>query len=62
MLRLAKEFHNLTLLTVTREHLIDMELVAQRLQELKPLLPSAAKWVHAVAQPTSFVIIGEENH
>ena len=59
-LRLAKEFSNLTLLTVTTDHLVGVERVAQRLQELKTLLPPAAKWIHAVAQPASFVTIGKE--
>ena len=59
-LRLAADFPDLTLLTVTTEHLIGMERVAQRLQELKTIMPRSVKWVHAVTQPDSFVTIGQE--
>jgi PP-loop superfamily ATP-utilizing enzyme len=59
-LRLVRKFPNLTLVTVTTEHLIGMERVLQRLRELKTVMPKTVKWVHAIAQPTSLVTIGQE--
>ncbi len=59
-LRLVEEFPALTLLTVTTEHLIGIDFVVRRLQELSRLLPETVTWVHAVARPTSLVRIGEE--
>jgi hypothetical protein len=54
------DYPNLTLLTVTTDHLVGMDRVVQRLQELKSIMPRTVNWVHAVAQPSSLVRIGEE--
>ncbi len=44
-IRLAQEFSELMLVTVSSEHLIGVEKVAERIQELAPHLPAGSQWV-----------------
>ncbi len=56
--RLVLDYPHLTLLTVSTDHLIQIENVKQRLTELKRILPATVDWVHAVSRTNSLVNIG----
>lgn len=47
-LRLGSQVVNLSLVTVTSEHLFGIEAVRQRLLELKVLLPTTTRWLHVI--------------
>lgn len=51
-IRLSHAGRNLALVTATSDHLVGMDSVLARLQELKTLLPPDTTWTH-VTQPTN---------